>query len=74
MNKLKINIGQPALGGIPMGDPIITFEGEKRLCSVKLKDLKDWINCIWDSKGNQSKKAYDAKRKLEEVFSEIANL
>lgn len=71
MNYFKINIGQSAILGRPMGDAFITFEFKDRFSTVKLTEFKNWIDDIVESKGNRSEKAYAAKKNLDNFFNEL---
>ena len=45
--------------------------GERFYSDGELKDLKNWIDEILSSNGNRNEKAYEAKDKLQKLFSEI---
>ncbi len=56
IKQFEINIGSFTKGS----EPFITIIINDRQCTVSLKDLRDWINTIYDSKGDRSEKAYKA--------------
>jgi hypothetical protein len=71
MNKFKIHIGQPAIGGNLIGEACITFIFNEKYSVVKLEEFKKWVNTIVESKGNRNPEAYKAKNNLESFFEEL---
>jgi hypothetical protein len=71
MNDFQIHIGQPAIGGNPIGEASIIFRFNDKFSAVALKEFKKWIDTIAESKGNRNEKAYDAKNRLESFFAEL---
>lgn len=69
--KFKIEIGQPGVMGFPMGDPLIHFILDNHFSVVRLEDLKNWINTIWDSQGDRNPKAYKARDELQGLFKQV---
>lgn len=71
INSFEIFIGQPSLGGLPLYDAVITFKLNDYFVQAKLKDFKQWIDDIYNSKGKGGEKAYQAKRNLDIMFHDL---
>jgi hypothetical protein len=75
----KIEIGQGAIGGLPMTEAYLTFTINKVLrdgtkvdafwSAIRFKDFKKWIDEI--AKDHRSKKAIDGYRNLNALFAEV---
>lgn len=70
IKNFSIEIGQDSFRSHP---PMITFKLNDRFVTVKLEDMKDWFNTIWDSQGDRNEEAYKAKRQLDRLFNELIN-
>lgn len=64
----KIEIGQDQFR---MSPPMICFIANEHYLQMKLEDLKNWINTIWDSQGDRNSQAYKAKDKLTQTLGEL---
>jgi hypothetical protein len=71
IDNFNIYIGQPAIGGLPLYDAVITFKINDYFVQAKLKDFKQWIDDICESRGNRSEKAYEAKKNLDAFFHDL---
>ncbi len=68
INNFSIEIGQDRFRTM---EPLIKFQLNDQWVAIPLKEMRDWFNTIWDSQGDQNKKAIDAKRKLDGFFIEL---
>lgn len=71
IDKFEIFIGQPAIGGVPVYDAVLTFKINEWFVQVKLEDFKQWIDTISESKGDRNEQAYKAKKQLDMLFNEL---
>lgn len=74
MNNFKLEIGQAAVGGIPVGDAMLIFKTDDNFLHINFKDFKKCIDTIYDSKGNRSEKSYKAKAQLDRWLNEFVNM
>jgi hypothetical protein len=66
----SIEIGQDAFRLYP---PMLTFYLNDRFVTLPLKDIRDWFNTIYESKGNRSEESYKAKKNIDQIFHELLN-
>lgn len=71
IKNFDIFVGQPSIGGLPLYDAVITFKVNDYFVQAKLKDFKEWIDDIYNSKGKGGEKAYKAKENLDAFFNDL---
>lgn len=68
INSFSLNIGQRAIGGIPLGEAFMQVIVNDHYVTCRLNDIKDWIDTIVMSNGDRNEKAYEAKDNLTQLF------
>lgn len=51
--------------------PVLSVCVNETYTTVKLEDIKNWFNTIWESNGNRSEESYKAKKELDMFFGSI---